>query len=330
MALPHTCSTSCRLHTLQCSGDSHSCGMTLNLRDAAYFSLPGQQPLLTMLFVAQVAYKARAAVPAVRTPQDLHSTSFASWWALLQDRSQAGGPYFNRLSPTPEGGQELDLNRAALNGETAHMAPIPASLTEQSSCASGSPSSVPGSMQVWAKLASDAVGWVTGAASGSHLNAAGVCQASEQCSVVGGGCCQLVSSECFGVCQASEGCSATGGGHSQGSRWGAGLHWVHLASCCLQAQLQVYRELQWTASAAPSIFEFEHGHYMGYAIMEDGLQEANQSEEPWNLKVGPDCTPHQPSCSGALCAPGCASPPDCPPWPCTRSRPSAELLGGAD
>ena len=68
----------------------------------------------------------------------------------------------------------------------------------------------------------------------------------------------------------------------------------------------MYRELQWTATAAPSICEFEHGHYMGYAIMEDGLQEANQSEEPWNLKVGPDCTPHQPSCSDALCAPGCA------------------------
>ena len=66
--------------------------------------------------------------------------------------------------------------------------------------------------------------------------------------------------------------------------------------CCLQAQLQeVYSEVQRTATAELSMCEVRHGHYMGYTVMEDRLQEANQSEEPWSLKVGPDCTPHQPA-----------------------------------
>ena len=83
-----------------------------------------------------------------------------------------------------------------------------------------------------------------------------------------------------------------------------GSIWTPRSRCCLQvqlhAQLQVYREAQWTATAELSMCEVRHGHYMGYTITEDRLQEANQSEEPWSLKVGPDSTPHQPSCSGAF------------------------------
>ena len=86
--------------------------------------------------------------PRLKTGRlDALSTSSASWLALLQDRSQAGGAYFDRLSPKPEGGQEFDLDCAASN-ETDHLAAMLTGLEEQSSCALGSQSSIPGNLQV--------------------------------------------------------------------------------------------------------------------------------------------------------------------------------------
>ena len=69
-----------------------------------------------------------------------------------------------------------------------------------------------------------------------------------------------------------------------------------LRSCCrLQAQMQLYSEVQWTAPAELSISEVRHRHYVGYTIMEDRLQGAPKSEEPWYFKVGPDFTPYEPA-----------------------------------
>lgn len=48
----------------------------------------------------------------------------------------------------PEGGQELDLERAALHCKTDHLAAILAGLEEQSSCEPGSQSGIPSNLQV--------------------------------------------------------------------------------------------------------------------------------------------------------------------------------------
>ena len=79
---------------------------------------------------------------------------------------------------------------AAPDCETNHLAAILAGLEEQSSCAPRSQSSVPGVVQVWAKLLSDRLRLAMCAASWLHQDALVSAKSLEQCSVMGGGCCQ--------------------------------------------------------------------------------------------------------------------------------------------
>ena len=74
--------------------------------------------------------------------------------------------------------------------ETDHLAANLADLEEQISCAPGSQSSIPGVVQVWAKLMSDASRLLMCAASWLHGNALVCAKLLEQRSVMGSENCQ--------------------------------------------------------------------------------------------------------------------------------------------